>query len=342
MPGPGDGSAPGGDARPKQGAAAVAPPARQKVKAGALLRELGPGQSPALLRELHIVTRGGELNADALRKLKQINHLLRLLAPGIEGLLQKHEAPVLVDAGAGNAWLGLLVHEALLRPAGRGKVVAIERRADLVERSQTRAQHLGMTGFEAVHASVADLTPVAGAKSTLGDVHAVLALHACDRATDEAIVLGVRSGAELIAVVPCCQAEAAACLEGHAVDGTLAPMWRHPLHRRELGAHLTNVIRGLLLEAHGYRVRITELVGWEHSLKNELIVAERHQRQNGLALAQLRRLLAGLPPLPLWILGELMPTRPADESTPGASLPVGVDASGELGDAGIAAASSGG
>ena len=166
-----------------------------------------------------------------------------------------------------------------------------------------------MAAFEAIHASVADLTPAAGEASSLGDVHAVLALHACDRATDEAIVLGVRAGAELIAVVPCCQAEAAACLEGRALDGTLSPLWRHPLHHRELGAHLTNVIRALVLEAHGYRVRVTELVGWEHSLKNELIVAERHQRQNGLALAQLRRLLADLPPLPLWLLGELMPTR---------------------------------
>ena len=277
---------------------------RRKVAASEVVQELGPGQSLELLRELHLLTRGGDMNADALRKLKQINHLMRLLAPAIGELFERHEQPQLVDAGAGNAWLGLLLHEAVLRPAGRGQIIGIERRADLVTRAEERATRLRMEHIRFTHADVAAMIPSEGGDPAAAPIHAVLALHACDRATDEAILLGLRSEASVIAVVPCCQAEIAALLQGEATHGALAPLWRHGLHRRELGAHLTNVIRALVLEAHGYKVRVTELVGWEHSLKNELIVAIRHQRGNNLARRQLQTLLAGLPPLPMWLLQQ--------------------------------------
>lgn len=275
---------------------------RRKVAAQEVVHELGPGQSLELLRELHLLTRAGDMNADALRKLKQINHLMRLLAPAIGELFEHHEQPCLVDAGAGNAWLGLLLHEAVLRPAGRGQILGIERRADLVARAEERAARLKMAHIRFTHADVASMIPAEGGEHE--PIHAVLALHACDRATDEAILLGLRAEAQVIAVVPCCQAEIAALLQGEATHGALSPLWRHGLHRRELGAHLTNVIRGLVLEAHGYKVRVTELVGWEHSLKNELIVAVRHQRANGLARRQLQTLMAGLPPLPMWLLEQ--------------------------------------
>ena len=94
---------------------------------------------------------------------------------------------------------------------------------------------------------------------------------------------------------------------GHATRGALAPLWRHGWHRREFAAHLTNVIRTLILESHGYKVRVTELAGWEHSLKNELIVATRHQRSNGLARRQLLTLLDALPPLPMMLLKNWPP-----------------------------------
>ncbi|HEY5347702.1 MAG TPA: hypothetical protein VIJ72_05875, partial [Rhizomicrobium sp.] len=72
----------------------------------------------------------------------------------------------------------------------------------------------------------------------------------------------------------------------------LKQLWRHGIQRREFGAHLTNVLRGLFLEAHGYKVRVTELTGLEHSLKNELIFAERHQRSNPAARTEYERLAA--------------------------------------------------
>ena len=107
-------------------------------------------------------------------------------------------------------------------------------------------------------------------------VDVVTALHACDTATDDAIRFGLAKQAEFLVLVPCCQAEVAAVLnrhKGQALKDPLTEIWRHPIHTREFGSHITNVLRCLQLEAHGYQVNVTELVGWEHSLKNELILA---------------------------------------------------------------------
>jgi hypothetical protein len=105
-------------------------------------------------------------------------------------------------------------------------------------------------------------------------------------------VLAIASGADHVAVVPCCQAEVARQLEkSRPADAALAALFAHNLHRRELGSHLTNVIRGLVLEAHGYKVTVTELVGWEHSAKNELIIAKRVSRYHQPPRVTLRALL---------------------------------------------------
>ena len=125
----------------------------------------------------------------------------------------------------------------------------------------------------------------------------VTALHACDTATDDAIKFALKHDAKHIALVPCCQAELASLLSGSG-SHELHQLWRHPIQRRGFGSHMTNVIRGLYLEAHGYKVRVTELVGFEHSMKNELIIAERHQLANAQARGELAALLKKLPARP--------------------------------------------
>jgi hypothetical protein len=105
----------------------------------------------------------------------------------------------------------------------------------------------------------------------------VTALHACDTATDDAIRFALKKQAKFIVLVPCCQAEVAAVLKknkGKALaESSLTEIWRHPLHTREFSSLVTNVLRCLQLEASGYQINVTELVGWEHSMKNELILA---------------------------------------------------------------------
>jgi hypothetical protein len=127
-------------------------------------------------------------------------------------------------------------------------------------------------------------------------VDVVTALHACDTATDDAIAFGLQKKARAMVLVPCCQAEMAACLrQGKALQlarTPLAELWRHPLHTRELGSQVTNVLRCLYLEANGYQVTVTELVGWEHSMKNELIIARYSGQKKRSAAERLRAILA--------------------------------------------------
>lgn len=242
-----------------------------------------PERSLPLLKALHILTREGALNQDSRRKLKQVLHLVQLLRPSIEELLKTQDEPVLADLGAGKSYLGFVLYDLIFGAAGRGSVTGVEAREELVEVSRALAKESGFARMDFIS------TPIASTNLPGGRADIVTALHACDTATDEAIQFGLRHEAKVIALVPCCQAEVARALEEK--EGALDQLWRHPIQRREFGAHVTNVMRGLFLESHGYKVRVTELVGWEHSLKNELILAERHQRSNAMAKAALDKLV---------------------------------------------------
>jgi hypothetical protein len=125
-------------------------------------------------------------------------------------------------------------------------------------------------------------------------VHLLTALHACDTATDDAIVVAVKHNADHVALVPCCQAEVAQQLKGARaqVQPAVEALFSHAWHRREFGSHLSNVVRALLLESFGYQVTVTELAGWEHSLKNELILARKVHRESREAKAKLDALLS--------------------------------------------------
>jgi len=239
-----------------------------------------------LLKDLHLLTRDGHLNADARRKLKQIRHLLGLLRPALDDAMARAAEPLIVDCGAGKSYLGALLHEIVLGPAGRGSVLAIEARPELSAQAAERAARFGQQRFRVATGAIAD-TAVTGRPSV------VTALHACDTATDDALALAIERSADHVAVVPCCQAEVARQLEAARPDDpAIAALFAHPLHRRELGSHLTNVVRGLALEAHGYKVTVTELVGWEHSAKNELMLGKRVHRYDDAARTRLRAVLA--------------------------------------------------
>ncbi|HZX97868.1 MAG TPA: SAM-dependent methyltransferase [Myxococcales bacterium] len=260
----------------------------RQVKGEQVRRELLPGQSVELLRELHLVGRDGALHADSLRKLKQVNHLVQLLEPAVRDVLARHQEPVLVDAGAGNAYLGFVLYELFLREHATAVIYSVESRPELIERGQERAKKLGFDRMRFVPARIGDAPDVLPAR-----VHMVLALHACDTATDDALLLALRHDADHVAAVPCCQAEVAAQLKEMPKQAP-APwpqLWSHPIHRREIGAHLTNVVRALALQSQGYQITVTELTGWEHSLKNELILARRVHREHRGAREELRKLL---------------------------------------------------
>jgi Methyltransferase domain len=236
---------------------------------------------------LHILTREGALNADSRRKLKQVLHLVQLLRPPLERLFDDGASPRLADLGAGKSYLGFILYDLIFGPKGRGEVIAIEAREALMDAAKALAQASGFARMSFVAGEI-------GAASVDGKLDMVTALHACDTATDDAIRFALKHEARVVALVPCCQAEMARLLESQGKHG-LHQLWRHPIQRREFASNLTNVIRGLYLEAHGYKVRVTELVGFEHTMKNELILAERHQLSNAQARGELVSLLKQLP-----------------------------------------------
>jgi hypothetical protein len=259
------------------------------------LKDIWPGQSVELLKALHILTVNGGLNADSRRKLKQVQHLAQLIKPAIDAALKEKDQPVLADLGAGKSYLGFILYDLYFGPAGRGRIVAVETRPELIASAKKIAHAGNFPRMEFVAAKIAD--------TELGAVDIVTALHACDTATDEAILFALKHKAKYVALVPCCQAEVSRQLE--EVKGPLAQLWRHPIQRREFGAHLTNVLRGLFLEAQGYKVRVTELTGLEHSLKNEFIFAERHQQANPRARAEFDKLAKETGAAPKLLVGAL-------------------------------------
>jgi hypothetical protein len=281
-------------------------PARKSSSAAAapgqavqLIEEIRPGQSIDLLKELHILTREGRLNQDSRRKLKQVYHLFQFIEKLLRELPDGGAHATLADHGAGKSYLGFIIYDLFFKAldgsdgsSAQGHVYGIETRADLVDKSRDLAQRLGFARMSFLNLTVAQS---ATAIELPPQVDIVTALHACDTATDDAIAFGLAKRAGFMVLVPCCQAEVAACLrqtKALALSRTpLTELWRHPLHTREIGSQLTNVLRCLYLEASGYQITVTELVGWEHSMKNELIIARRTGQPKAGAAERLESLL---------------------------------------------------
>ena len=278
------------------------PPAGEKPQQ--VIEELRPGQSTELLKELHILTREGKLNQDTRRKLKQVYHLYQFIEPLLNEVLAANPAATLADHGAGKSYLGFILYDLFFNVAHKrektaGHIYGIETRAELVEKSRALARRLGFDRMSFLNLSVQEATT---SPDLPQKVDIVTALHACDTATDDAIAFGLVKNAQYMVLVPCCQAEVAGVLKRsralNLAKTPLAELWRHPLHTREFGSQITNVLRCLQLEASGYNVTVTELVGWEHSMKNELILASRPARHNDArtrdAQARLQQVLAEL------------------------------------------------
>jgi hypothetical protein len=255
--------------------------------------EIRPTQSLELLKELHILTRDGKLNQDTRRKLKQVYHLVQFIEPLLQEVLDRKDHLTLVDHGAGKSYLGFILNDLYCKLQSKpSSIIGIEVREELVKRSQELATKLQFSNMQFLHLSVEESL----SSSLIPDqVDVVTALHACNTATDDAIRFALTKKAKHIVLVPCCQAEVAATLrknKSSTLKNELSEIWRHPIHTREFGSHITNVLRCLQLESHGYDVTVTELVGWEHSMKNELIIATQKNLPGNKAADRKAKLLS--------------------------------------------------
>lgn len=235
---------------------------------------LRPADAAVLLRSLGLLRDDASLPPAQARKYFQINHMVALLNPALRELRTRHERIRLLDAGCGRSYLTLLLawcarhvwHYPL-------EVIGVDRDREVIGEARRRAALAELD--DVVTFDVGTLDAFAAAT---GDIQGVVALHACDTATCDALALGVSLGAELLAVAPCCQAELArgwTALAETGASGPFAPLWGAPHLRRETAADMTDAMRVVLLRAAGYDVLAMEFVPSEHTRKNTLIRAIR-------------------------------------------------------------------
>jgi SAM-dependent methyltransferase len=199
-------------------------------------------------------------------KFKQINRFVELLAPLVKDAPLPPDRPVEVaDMGCGKGYLTFAAWQHLRDVARRpAQVRGIELRTELVELCNRTARECGCGGLEFAAGTIAD-TPAA-------KLDILIALHACDTATDDAIAKGIAAGAALIVVAPCCHQELSPQLTAPAV---LAPALRHGIFHERQAEFVTDALRTLLLEWAGYDTQAFEFISTEHTAKNLMIAAVR-------------------------------------------------------------------
>jgi hypothetical protein len=235
------------------------------------------------LRELAVTDADGRLVPAMSRKWKQINKFLEIFDAALaDSALADRPALQIVDFGSGKGYLSFALHDHLRRSRGRdAQLTGVELRADMVQLCQDAAARLGLRGLQFVQGDVQSYA--------VRPIDVMIALHACDTATDHAIHVGVRGGAAIILCAPCCHKELRPQLLS---PQPLRPILRHGVHLGQQAEMLTDGLRAMLLEANGYHTQVFEFVSLEHTAKNKMILAVKRANPQPAdeVLAQLREI----------------------------------------------------
>ena len=226
---------------------------------------LDPATAP-YLKELGIVSPEGHVKSDKADKYRQLQNIVKLLDEFVQKseLLTKPRIRV-VDFGCGKAYLTFAVHDYFNNHLGiPADVVGVDRNPALMDSCNAIARQLGYTTLTFLCSNVEEYEP--------GAVDVLIALHACDTATDVALYKGVAAGASLVVAVPCCQKELRPQLRPPADE---LPMLKHDTFKDRYAQMLTDAMRGLLMESQGYRSRVIEFISDAHTHRNVMIVAVR-------------------------------------------------------------------
>jgi hypothetical protein len=263
---------------------------------------LTPSDAPDLLRVLGLLNSDASMSADAVRKFQQINHMVNLLLPQLVEISERHKNPLLLDACCGTSFIALVLAWLFHTKWNKScRIIGIDRNPAVIAKSRERAELLGYGEF--CKFSVGEVSEAGWlvAQQTLfpeaeaSRPHLLAALHACDTATDYALALGVKAGADFMAIAPCCQAELAKqWSEVKAAEHPFAPIFQTPNLRRELAASFTDTLRLLLIRGHGYEVTATEFVPAAHTPKNRLLVCTRRGKFHKESKAQYQALKSAL------------------------------------------------
>ena len=218
------------------------------------------------LKHLGVLDPTGKPRTQMSDKYRQIHHFIELLAPALRGLPNGKELR-LVDMGSGKGYLTFATYAFLKQEGFKVEVAGIERRRALVELCNSVAAQCGFAGLR--------FEPGEISSARFDGVDMVVALHACDTATDDALYRAIVAGAELIFVAPCCHNELRPQL---AAPAALAPLFRHGIQSDRMAEAITDALRCLYLEASGYNTRIQEFISLEHTAKNLLIIAAKNPK----------------------------------------------------------------
>lgn len=240
-------------------------------------------QDAAFLRELGITNHQGEVIPAMQKKWKQINKFIEVFGRAVrEAGFSPQQQISVADFGSGKAYLTFAVHDYLQRQQLSAQVIGVELRQSLVDLCNTTAATLNLSGIRFEQGDVQHY------QNTGLDI--MIALHACDTATDYAIYMGIAANASVIMCSPCCQKELRPQLQA---DAPLKPLLKHGIHQGQLADMLTDGLRALWLEAAGYDTQVFEFIGLEDTAKNKMILAvkRRQPRDPKPILAQINALM---------------------------------------------------
>lgn len=218
------------------------------------------------LRHLKITDAKGEVYKNAQDKFRQINKYIEILAP----LLPAKENVSVADMGSGKGYLTFALYDYIASSGRAVNVTGVEYRQDMVDLCNDIAQQCGYTGLSFVQGKIEDYQTSA--------LNVLIALHACDTATDDAIAKGVQAGAELIVVAPCCHKQIRREMEKAGPPDELAFILKHGTFLERQAEMTTDAMRCLLLEQAGYATKAFEFIMGEHTPKNVMIVASKTKK----------------------------------------------------------------
>jgi len=218
------------------------------------------------LHELGVTNKDGKVLSKMYGKFRQIAKFIEIVDHSLKSASLDTSRPVSVlDVGSGKGYLTFALYEYLSKKNPKGaEIVGVDTKGDVVALCNKIAQKVGFEHLNFKHQNVESFTSK--------KIDILVALHACDTATDEALFQGIKNDAALIFCAPCCQHEISSQLRAGKTEN---PLLQHGLFIEKQADLITDVARTLLLESCGYTVKIIEFVSSEHSMKNTLIVAEK-------------------------------------------------------------------
>ena len=220
------------------------------------------------LVELGVMNKEGKVITSKYDKFRQINRYLEFVRDSLKS--HKFDKIKVVDFGSGKAYLTFALYYYLVKILNiDAEIYGVDLKKDVIEFCSQTAKKLSYNGLKFVYGDIKSF-------DLLKNADFVITLHACDNATDDAIIQALKWNAKIIMCVPCCQHEFFSQIKNEEMNGIL----KHGIHKEKIASIITDSVRGLVLEAAGYDVKIMEFIDMEHTPKNILIRAVKKDLEN--------------------------------------------------------------